>query len=292
VQSVAQDIAPCLCSIAFYNVRFDFRTVSGWPINSFLLTKWYLDCVTENGETAIVYSADLCWKTLSLRYGSLLTVLGGKIGSASAVHGISAPVIEGETISLSQPGLDIAGTWKALRTPIRRTVFENPRGSVDWNCLQPMSQVEIFLQNKTRLAGLGYAECLTLSLLPWRLPLTSLNWGRYISPEDAIVWIEWLGPEPKGIVVHNGEEHVAASISESEVVFANSASRLALDRGLVLREGRLGDTVFPGISRLAGLLPRTMLSVHERKWRSRGEFHRSTGQTAGWAIHEVVKWRK
>jgi len=279
---------------------------------SFLLTKWYLDCVSDSGDTAIVYVADLRWNTLSIHYGSLLTVLNGKVSSAFSLHGTSAPESSNDIIQLRQPGLEVEGEWKRLRPPVRRTVFENLQGAVDWNCLQPMSEVELRLRGGIRLRGLGYAECLTLSLFPWQLPLSSLNWGRFLSSEDAIVWIDWKGTDWQGTdwqgtdwqgpsrvrssqkrsVIHNGEEHQAVSIADSEVVFSETGSRLELDRGLVLREGRLGDTVLPGISRLAGLLPRSLLSVHEHKWRSRGVFRTANREQSGWAIHEVVKWKE
>ena len=42
--------------------------------SSFLLTKWYLDCVAESGDAVILYVADLRWNALTVHYGSLLTV--------------------------------------------------------------------------------------------------------------------------------------------------------------------------------------------------------------------------
>jgi hypothetical protein len=155
-----------------------------------------------------------------------------------------------------------------------------------------MSQVEVILRGTTRLSGLGYAECLTLSILPWKLPLHELYWGRFLSEQDAVVWVDWRGPHNSRVAVHNGEDCWVHSLTESEIVIGNSGSRLQLDRGLVLRRGRLQDTVFSSIARLAKLLPRTMLAVDECKWRSRGVLHTSHEQRSGWAIHEVVKWKE
>lgn len=259
--------------------------------HSFLLTKWYLDCVADNGDAAILYSADLHWNALSFHYGSLLTVLDGKVGSASSVRGHAAPALHNGIIQVQHQNLGVVGTWHALREPIRRNVFEAADGAVDWHCLQPMSQVDLLLPGNTRLRGIGYAECLTLSVLPWHLPMTSLLWGRYLSQQDAIVWIDWRGSAPYRSVIHNGEEHFAESITESKVMFAGTGARLELDCGLVLRQGRLGDTILPGISSLAALLPRSILAVHECKWQSRGVFRTAARQSSGWAIHEVVKWK-
>jgi len=268
-----------------------------WPAdlskNPFLLTKWYLDCVAESGDAVILYVADLLWKGLTLHYQSALTVLNGEVRSTSSLRGGETPAIEYSVIRLSQPELKLEGRWSALRPPVRRTVFENAHGSVDWHCLQPMSHADVRLRGNARITGLGYVECLTLSLPPWQLPLISLNWGRYLSQQDALVWIDWQGQgsDHRQMVIHNSKEQSVISITESEVVLADMGGRLELDRGLILRQGQLGDTVFPGISRLAGSLPRSILSVNECKWRSRGRLRTGETESCGWAIHEVVEWK-
>lgn len=257
--------------------------------SSFLLTKWYLDCVAENGDGAIFNVADIRWNTVCLHYGSLLTFRNGKTASASSLHGSDAPNIDGDTIVLKQPGLDIEGKWQALQPPVRRTVFQNAEGTVNWQCLQPMSQVELRLRGNVRLSGLGYADCLTMSLPPWQLSLSSIRWGRYLSPRDALVWIDRKGPGERQSVIHNGQEHHADSITESEVVFADGGARLQIDPGLVLRQGPLRETMFPGISRLAGLLPRAIFAMDECKWRSPGLLRTPAGESSGWVIHEIVE---
>ena len=259
--------------------------------SSFLLTKWYLDCVAENGDAAIVYVANLRWNKLSVHYASLLTVLDDGVHSASSLRKGSFPQLDGDTTTVSLGHLGIEGAWRALRAPMERTVLESQQGSVVWRCHQPMAQVDLKLQGKTRMMGLGYVECLTLSVLPWKLPLEELHWGRFLSEQDALVWIDWRGPHQWRTVLHNGEEREVKSVTESKIISANPATRLDLDRGMVLRSGQLGETVFAGISRLATLLPHTMLSVDECKWRSRGVLQTGNAATSGWAIHEVVRWK-
>lgn len=258
---------------------------------SFLLTKWYLDCIAESGDAAVVYVADLRWNKLSMRYGSLLTVVEGRVHCVSSLRKCASPQLEGDTTTVTLPHIGIEGTWRSLRAPVQRTVFAGPDGSVDWHCHQPMAQVDLLLQGKTRMIGLGYAECLTLSVLPWKLPLDELRWGRFLSEQHALVWIDWRGPHPWRIAIHNGDEREVQSLTESGILFAQTGTRLELDRGLVLRSGQLGQTVFAGISHLAKLLPRNMLSVEECKWRSRGALQTGNINASGWAIHEVVKWK-
>ena len=257
----------------------------------FLLTKWYLDCVAENGDAAVAYVAKLRWNKLSMHYGSLVTVMGGRVQCASSLREVSFPQLDRETTTLSLANLGIEGTWRALRGPVERTVFESQPSSVVWRCHQPMAQADLKLQGKTRMTGLGYVECLTLSVLPWKLPLEELHWGRFLSEQDALVWIDWRGPQQWQTVLHNGEERKVQSLTERGIISTNTEMRLDLDRGMVLRTGRLGETVFAGISRLAKLLPPIMLSVDECKWRSRGVLQAGDRATSGWAIHEVVKWK-
>ena len=259
--------------------------------SSFLLTKWYMDCVAENGDAAVVYVADLRWNKLSIHYESLLTIVDGRLHCVSSPRKGHLPQLDRDSITLTQPGLGIAGTWRALRTPVRRAVFEGKEGSIDWHCHQPMAQADLSLQGKTRITGLGYAECITLSVVPWKLPLEELHWGRFLSEQHALVWIDWRGPQPWQTLIHNGRELEIQSLTESEILFAPTGNSLDLDRGLVLRSGQLGHTVFAGISRLAGLLPRNMLAVDECKWRSRGVLQAASGNASGWAIHEIVKWK-
>jgi hypothetical protein len=238
----------------------------------------------------ILYVANLRWNALSIHYGSLLTTLGDKVGSTFSLHGCTMPEVYDGMITVNLPQLDVEGTWQELRSPIQKTIFKSENGSVDWHCLQPMSQVDLLLPGKVRVIGRGYAECLTLSVFPWKLPMHELHWGRFLSDLDAVVWIDWRGPKQQRIVFHNGKECQVKSITDSEIVFADSDARLELDRGLELRKGRLGETVFPGVSRLMELLPRSMLSVNECKWRSRGLMHSSGAESSGYAVHEVVKW--
>jgi hypothetical protein len=271
------------------SVTVKSRNVS--QASSFLLTKWYLDCVAENGDAAVVYVANLKWNKLSMQYSSLLTVLSDRVRCAYSLRKASFPKLDHDSATLSLPHLGVSGYWRALRAPLERTFFANQHGSVKWHCHQPMSRVDLLLQGKTRIAGLGYVECLTLSVLPWKLPLEELHWGRFLSVQDALVWIDWRGPHQRRTVLHNGEEREVQSLTASGMLFAQTGMKLDLNRGEVLRSGQLGQTVFAGISRLAKLLPHNLLSVEECKWRSRGVLQTGNSAVTGWAIHEIVKWK-
>jgi len=259
-------------------------------VSSFLLSKWYLDCIADNGDGVIVYVAELRWKSWRMRYASTLRFFRDKVESASSIRDFSPPESAGDQVSLSLPHLGIEGTWKGFRAPIQRTIFEDRSGAILWNCLQPGSQVEMVLDGSQTITGLGYAELLQISIPPWTLPLSELHWGRFVSESDTLVWIDWRGNHSCRLVVHNGAERETSLISPEEIRSADSRLRLTLDCGLVLRSGVLGDTVFPAIAHLARALPEKMLGVHESKWRSKGVFRDAERSVDAWAIHEVVKW--
>jgi hypothetical protein len=257
---------------------------------SFRLTKWYLDCVANSGDLAIVYCADLRWGALEMQYSSLLTARHGRLSSKFSIRGFTPPRIHSRQVILDLPRLGLAGQWQALEVSLSRTIFQSKDGSVTWECIQPKSEAHLVLKNQNEISGLGYVERLDLSIPPWQLPLEELHWGRFLSEHDSLVWIDWRGPFQRQLIVHNGQECPAEVLTESDLVLADNHASLHLDPGCELRNGKLGETVLSGVSRLVNLLPSQLLAVRECKWRSRGILRTGRRETPGWAIHEVVRW--
>jgi hypothetical protein len=191
-------------------------------------------------------------------------------------------------IRVESPRLQVSGRWEANAAPYRHTVYECADGTVEWNCQQPRSLVELNLGGR-ELIGLGYAECLTVTLPPWRLPLRHLRWGRFVSEEDSLAWVDWQGPFATSFAIHNGAPCQPLSVSDGEVVLADATLRMG--ESLPLRAGRLGTTVLPGAPALAKLLPGSLFNIEEHKWRSRGILNTPERVSRGWAIHEVVHWK-
>jgi hypothetical protein len=213
--------------------------------------------VGETGDLAILYSADLRWRGLSIHYGSELTYRDGL--PARTTHSLRKSSIEAE------------GRWDAIDPPLApTTIFESEEGAVQWSCLRPRAEASIH-----GVCGLGYMERLELTLPPWRLPIRQLRWGRFLSRKDAVIWIEWTGDYSKRLAYHNGA-----------LVDPSAIAHLRLEDPRVLREGCIGSTVLSAIPSAAKTFPGRLLAVRECKWRSLGHFN---GQQ-GWAIHEVVDW--
>jgi hypothetical protein len=252
---------------------------------AFLLDKWYLDCVSPGGDAFVGYAARLRWRGLHLDYASfLLAPRGGAAESRTTLRAGGGPVdADGELAWRCAP-LGIDGRWKAEAPPLERTLLRRQGRAIRWSCVQPRAAVMVTVADRPALRGLGYAERLTMTMAPWSLPLRELRWGRFLSPSDTVVWIEWRGPHPLALVFHNGCEAAAGCITDRRIGF--DAASLDLAESQLLRQGPLVRTALAKVPILHRLAPWSILATHETKWCSRGELLPSA--SAGWAIHEVV----
>jgi len=253
----------------------------------FSLVKWYMDCVTDSCDAVILYCADLGWRGIHAAYSSVLTIFDrqAEFQSSMASYRLS---FTSDHIKVEFPRLNVCGRWEGTATPVQLPVYENASGSVLWNCLQPRSSVKLRIGER-ELAGLGYAECLTLTLAPWQLPMRQLRWGRFVSQQDSLAWIDWQGLYSTSFAVHNGLRCETLAVSDSEIVLRDATLRM--EESLPLRAGRLGSTILPGAPALGKLLPHSLFNIEERKWRSRGILNAHDRESKGWVIHEVVHWK-
>lgn len=264
----------------------------------FRLAKWYLDCVTPEGDATIAYVAELSWRGLAVRYASVLEHAGGETRTRTALRGHREPEERDGVLAWSHEPLGVRGSWRAAAAPVEEPILASDEGRVDWRCLQPAARVALHRRGG-EVRGLGYAEHLVMTIPPWRMPIRELHWGRFVAPAagadgavDAgatVVWIDWRGEHAARLALLGGAR-VDADVAEDRVALDGGAV-LALDRRDVLREGTVGATVLAAVPRLRDAVPGRILGLHERKWRSRGVLARP-GRPAveGWAIHEVVRW--
>lgn len=254
---------------------------------NFELSKWYLDAVGEDGEVFIGYRANLRWRRLAIPYAATLT--GGvreARARSTARPGEEPDFLEG-ALAWREAKLDVAGTWRAAAPPVSRTLYESPDGAVVWNCVLPSAECELAL-NGDLVRGLGYAEHLSMTLPPWRLPIDTLRWGRFLSPEHSVVWIDWEknGDDRTWIFLDGAE--VRGEVSEEDVFFEGGRVDLPASGRLVLRSGRLSHL----LRNLRLPLSPSARAIHETKWRTRGVLECAGAPAVeGWAIHEVVRFR-
>lgn len=251
----------------------------------FELLKWYADCVSTGGDALIVYSGQLRYKQFAVSYES--TLAEQRVKHSLRRSSITAGL---DCVSWVSRGLGLCGEWRGCSPEIRETVFQSDHGSVEWECLIPNGVAVIERTQRPALRGIGYLERLRLTIPPWRLPIHRLRWGRFLSERNTLIWIDWEGDFRTRIVYSNGSRVHATSVSSDELIL-EGGSRLAMDRGLVLREGKLGDTVLHSIPGLVRVAPPHIFLMDECKWRSRATLE-SPGcpSDRGWCIHEEVTW--
>jgi hypothetical protein len=258
----------------------------------FGLHKWFLDCVTPDGEAVVVYAAKLHWGLLRLGYSAVLAHRGGATTARTRLGRPPVPRPGATGVALDAPRLALRGEWRGAVRSERRELWRGPRGSVTWHCVLPDADVELELAGRA-LHGRGYVEHLALEVAPWHLPIEELRWGRWHGGGRSLVWIQWAGPHPLRLCLLDGEPVPAQRVGDRGFVLANGAE-LALAEPRVLRDGELGRTVLT--QRLLRLLPlpRAVRAMRETKWLARGELRgrdaAGGGRVAGVALHEVVRW--
>lgn len=255
----------------------------------FSMTKLYFDCVTRDGEAAIVYCAEVRWRGVSLSIGSVLESRNGEAPSTRTSLGQYKVSDATGDWALELARLGVAGRWRGLAPSFAQRIYEGAEGCVHWDCMRPAARAELRIGDRF-LRGEGYAECLTLSVPPWRLPLRQLRWGRFVSAEHSLVWIQWEGEHAVNLSLLNGLPCSLVSVTESAV--RTSGAQLDIDRGHTLRDGHIGDTILPGLPSLAWLFPSSLFKVQETKWLSPAVLRAGGVETSGWAIHELVQWAR
>lgn len=262
----------------------------------FELKKWYLDCTAPDGSAFIGYAAALRWGWIPFHYGAVLLALPGlpprqrQSFSAGAIEHHDSPASPG-LIAWRHPRLRVAGEWTGGDAHAPVQLYSSPAGGIEWRCLAANAQARVALPDGAELCGHGYAECLHLTLPPWRLPFKELRWGRFISDHgDAHrVWIDWRGGLDRRWAWSESGPLDPRSISEQRVDDAHGSLLLTQSRSL--RDAPLAGSLLGGARLMGRLLPNGLGRATESKWLSRGLLQNGPAQAQGWAIHEVVKWR-
>lgn len=254
----------------------------------FRLEKWYLDLTDENGNAFIGYAARLKWKLIKLSYSGFTFLDSKRKVKQKNSFTVSAFPVKADGQVVWETKI-CSGTWKSASDALSETLLSTADGEIKWHCHFPKSTGTVQVDGAA-ISGSGYVEFIELTILPWKLPIHQLHWGRFIAETDVIVWIRWIGPVPKTIIFHNGERITNAEIQQQRLTFGNFM--LELKDSIPMRKGSLMKTVFSRFPSVAKLFPKTILQLQENKWCSGGELFRSNKKVAsGKAIHEVVEWR-
>lgn len=265
-------------------------------MSDFHLEKWYVDGVDARSRTIIGYWAALSWGGVSLAWQSLVGYPPAEPAqrrwSARRAH---APLERHGALSWDALGgrarVDVAAAVPAIEVRLwdggAAGDGERAAGTVDWRCVAPVGAVTATVRGLPDFAGVGYAERLTMTVPPWRLPVGRLRWGRWCDAAGAhsLVWIDWAGP-PARRWVHLDGRPVEAHVGDAEV--RGDGFALSLASRAVLEDRAFADVArhVPG---LIQVLPASMREMRETKWLSHGTLRLHRGRTTtGYCVHEVV----
>lgn len=260
-------------------------------MDTFRLTKWYLDVVDGEGHSAIAYWSAIEWGPIAVGWQGLsLHLEAGRAVHRSRPGRGAAPSRANGRISWESDALGCRVTCDPWCPAFEQRLLDRPDGRLDWRCEAPGAEAIFEMVDGRVLHGTGYGEVLVLGLPPWRLPITQLRWGRWVSPvtRRSIVWIDWRGAYPLTLVLENGVPQQQPSVDDGEIRFADAALRL--DASDTLHARTLAD-VLGAVPVVARRIPASWRMLEDRKTRSRGTVHTAGAATdAGWAIHELVRW--
>lgn len=258
---------------------------------SFRLSKWYLDCVTDAGDAAVLYWALLQWGPLRLRYGA--AILAPTSGSPSERYTLRPDAEpsrdEAGALHWRCRRLDAVGTWEKSEARVARTLLQGSEGLVHWSCVCPRAQATVRVGDHV-LRGLGYVEHLAMTIPPWKLPFDELRWGRFLSPTSSLAWIQWRGAYARTWMFTAGKVYERVEVTATGVSAPEGGLQLRFSEGRVLRAGPIAATALRPLWAAASLVPRWR-NATETKWVTPGSVSAPDGQSGGWVIHEVVRWQ-
>lgn len=264
---------------------------------AFRLVKWYLDVVGADGDCAIVYAADIGLGGMHLVANAILEspALDASAGPSeartterTALIGARMPEPTADGWTWACERLGSHGRWRRPHAAgPEQVLYAEGTKAVRWECIAPTAHATLVTPGRM-IEGPGYLERLELTLEPWRLPLSTLRWGRFTTFARSVVWIQWRGRHPLDLVLVDGIAHRSHLIDDTAVVW--EGGRIELTPTRTLRDAPLGSGALSWLPTLADLLPIRFLRAHETKWLGRVRLEDASSDAA--PVEGVAIWER
>jgi hypothetical protein len=259
---------------------------------NFKLEKYYLDCIDDAGNCFIIYQAKLKFCFIRINYSELIfsDTKGVTINKNSLKK--TSKLLINDLLLFSNQFLQIEGSWKSMNPPLPLISYKDMMNhELIWNCHHPKSSTEIRYEDNT-YQGYGYAETLFMTIKPWNLPIEELRWGRFLSDDYTITWIDWKGKYPLHKIFCNDSEYSDAIFEGDNIVFGRGIFSLIFREITVVRKGKLRN-IFKKMPWLKILFNRRILNTSEVKYKAKSILYINKQTTsAGWSLYETVIWGK
>jgi hypothetical protein len=257
----------------------------------FVLTKWYFDSVDPGGRAAILYSTALSWGAARVGWhGMSICEPDRRVTHRSSIKPMRLPERNGDRLTWRAGPLGCEVDCRPSVSPFAQRLLDRADGVVEWRCEAPAARVDVTLDDAPPLSGVGYAECLSLTVLPWRLDIEGMRWGRWVSDdgERSLVWIDWTGANPRTDVYLDGRSEPAPVVGDRQV--QAGAVRLTLAPRRQLYSRSLGSAL-AGLGPLLTLLPASWRDLEDAKWICRARLDGPGGRADdGWCIDEAMRF--
>ena len=258
-------------------------------MTDFRLDKWYFDCVSADLAVLIGYAAKLKYGPIDISYGARITKTTD--GPLSQRQSLSFGRVDEEPdcIRWSNDALRVAGTWIGGRRFESTVLVDGADGSIEWQCLGANSEVSVRVGGEA-IEGLGYAERISVTIPPWRLPFRELRWGRYIGEDgrDYVVWIDLRGKLRRNWTWINSGTPMDGSVDDTGV--RADGGELLFEASRPIRRENVARTLLGRFQFLSRLLPRAVRVIQENKRLSSCALTSGGSESKGFSIDEVVKW--
>lgn len=237
----------------------------------------------------IGYAVKLKWGPIRLAYGS--RIAKAKDGPSSQRQSLSFGRLneERETITWSNDRLKVDGAWTSGEPITRTVVLDEPSGTIVWQCLGANCAVDVRTDGRA-MTGTGYVEKLSMTIPPWKLPLTELRWGRYISDDRSnhVVWIDLRARTQRNWIWVNSGEAVGGTVDDDGV--RTDGAELTFESSQLVRSENVARTLLGRFQFLRRLFPRRLWAVQEDKQISSCVLMTEGSESRGSSINEVVRW--
>jgi hypothetical protein len=258
----------------------------------FLLEKWYIDTLMDDGAVLLVYLGRV--RLLGVWFSRVtaeLFLADGNVvrGYAATRHvtgsgemlAFGSARIEGANLTFETPGLSGRLAFAARHPAVTLADPFLAKGArkLRWDIEIPDADVrgEVGWPSGSRaIVGRGYRDRVWYDLLPWRFPIRELVWGRAVAGEHAAMWVR--ATTISGQVVNGWLDGTPAPNARAAVEL--TASRVLIESAIVDLQGLRTGPLRPLLRRLTG-------DPVEVKWAAPA----TIGGAKGVAIHEVVRWR-
>jgi len=258
----------------------------------FLLEKWYIDTLMEDGGVLLVYLGRVrvlgVWISrvtaeLFLPDGAVVRgSAAARLVAGSGDHLVFGPArIEGERLRFETPGLSgqLAFAPRYPAVALAEPFLAQGQRQLLWKVEVPDADVmgEVSWPSGCRaVVGRGYRDRVWYDLLPWRFPIRELEWGRAAAGEHAATWVR--ATTPRGTVSTGWLDGQADPEAKGAIVLGQSR---------VLVKSAVADLQVLRLGALRHLVRYLARDPVETKWAAPA----TIGEAKGVAIHEVVQWR-